>query len=238
MCVLLSSLGFRTAIEPSLAGLEGGWKPLAEVAELKEAFRLGAADGSDDDKIRPEGIASYSCCDEDGGPEGCDSDPEEPEGSDVNEDGGSDEDASSHVLEAEGGENDQDDGELDDTGEPDTDELWREPLGDAECPEGFSFVSTCPPLSSTLDKNKIIGHALLFKYDAQDRGAYGWYRAKVALNDATADEKMSEPSLNFRIRFDKRDTNHELGGVLAVELTNDNYGPGKKWALIDKIPPS
>ena len=167
------------------------------------------------------------------------------EGPDVDEERGADSEGDADEegdsdVEAEGGENDQDDGEVDDTDDHDPNEGEGTPLSDAKCPEGFIFCSTCPPLSSTLEKNQIINRSLLFKWEKREGDAYGWYRAaKVAFNDATPEQKKKEPGLNFRkIHFTSRDTNKALIGAFGVQLTNDNYGPGKTfWVLVDSIPP-
>ena len=134
------------------------WEKLCESYDFEGSARalgmLITADGSDDDKIKVQGLTGYTFSDADGGSEGEESviEEDEDEHADVLTEEDEDEDEGE---EAQGGMESLD--EEDDT----LDHLWA--CGEAPLtpPSGYVYSSTCPPLETEEQQRALVGRRVL-----------------------------------------------------------------------------
>ena len=119
----------------------------------------------------------------------------------------------------------------------------------AMAPEGFRIVSVAPSMDNRQEENELIGKVVLFKWDGAplDASEFGWYRGTIAKR-ATEPQIKTTAGVNFQVRFVNSETNctiparfgKGLAGAkkyafvpLSLGLTQDVWGPEKKWVLIE-----
>lgn len=218
----------------------------------KAATRLGmrmTVDGSEDDKIKLQGLADYSFCDADGGEAGTNSDDEGMDDdlhADVVERDGDQEEGGGEEGGGEEGEeqlDDEDDdevegGEMEEDGDDDSDDDTADPntvrttIGDASPPQGFSFSAQCPDLESHEQRVKVLGKQVLVGWD-QDN-VYGWFIGTIHSVSISARDRQKTPSANFVVKYTSQRTGNQLNGCVACELSQRIYGPDKWWVLLEK----
>lgn len=219
------------------------WEHVSNTFDFeKSATRLGmlmTVDGTDDDKIKIQGLDNYTFADEDGGEEAQESDQdgddEDIQGREadveIQEGGGDEEDidkgdsSDDEEYENAGDSSDSDD----DTAEPGT---VRTSIGDARPPNGYSIVPTCPNLTTPQQRAQLIGKTVLVGWDDSDK--HGWFIGVVHSTNVCARDKQHTPTANFVVKYTKNRTNNVLNGLVACELSERTHGVQKWWVRVEK----
>lgn len=207
----------------------------------KVASHLGmrmTVDGSDDDKIKIEGLADYSFCDDDGGELG----------EQVSDDEGLDEDLLADVEDdavenegeeaegdsAEGFEGGTDEEDGDDEADDDTADTVRSSVGNAPPLNGYRFVEECPELETQQQRLKLLGKTVYVCWDSASLNVHGWYVGTIHSAQLGARDLSNTPTANFSVKYTLQRTNKQLNGCVACELSARLYGIDKWWVLIEK----
>jgi hypothetical protein len=195
------------------------------------ATRLGmrmTSDGSADNFIRIQGVASYTFTDADGGDPGAES---EDEGVEVEEEvdvrppaaDSSDEEDEEEFT---GGEDSSDE-------EDDTAGTVASLIGNAVAPEGYKILEACPPLDNDSDMANFIGKTVLVGWDS--KVASGWFLGTVhSRGPFTQADLKKVPTANFVVKYASKLTAKKLNGIVACELTARTHGVGQWWVHIEK----
>lgn len=211
------------------------WERLCETYDFEaSALRLGllmTIDGSNDNKIKPQGLGeAYTFSDADGGEAGNESDIDEEELVDIAEV----EEGEEEALEEEDEEEAEDGMEESDEEDDTADQLWA--CGDAPDvpPPGYTYAQ-CPPLETEEQQRALVGRRVLVAHNSDP---IGWHIGRVRFLGVSAADKKACPTANFKLRFTKKETNSEMkeGQEEARELTASNYGRDEWWLLLDPVP--
>ena len=218
----------------------------------KAATRLGmrmTIDGSGDQFISVQGVATYSFTDADGGEKGTESDKEEdvqPEESDVPPIDSSDEEAQEEgseeeaedgaeedAAEEEGEEGDVHGGLTDSSDEnDDTAGSVADNIGHAKAPPGWKIISEVPPLDTQPERQQLIGKTVLYGHDS--KAATGWFLGTVQSSTVPPSDLKKTPSANFVVEYHAKMTDKKLVGKVSCELSARTYGAAEWWVLVER----
>jgi hypothetical protein len=103
-------------------------------------------------------------------------------------------------------------------------------LPQAMAPPGFIMVDACPPLDTRCQQRSLVGRMILYGWENDDRT--GWFVGRVAHNRLTARDKREVSTANFVVRYTAKQTNGQINGLVACELSNRTYGVSQWWVLL------
>ena len=103
-------------------------------------------------------------------------------------------------------------------------------LPQAEAPPGYIIVETCPPLDTRRQQRSLVGKMILYGWEDYDRT--GWFVGRVAHNRVTARDKREVTTANFVVRYSAKQTNGQIDGLVACELSARTYGASQWWVLL------
>ena len=102
---------------------------------------------------------------------------------------------------------------------------------------GDRLPSISIPAPDTEEQQRaLIGRRVLVAHDSKQ--ATGWYLGKVRFFGVSVKEKQACPTANFKVSYTKKDTDGQLYGDAACELSAANYGPGEWWLLLEEAVPT
>eukprot|EP00966_Prymnesium_polylepis_P185467 4299018-Prymnesium_polylepis.1 len=206
------------------------WPPPAPwVAATHSLGMLMTAGGSDDDKIKVQGLTGpCTFNDADGGSEGAESEVEQDdeEGAEVEGEDG-----------AEAASDDEVDSGMEDSEEEDDTVDRFAVCGEApkEPPVGYvCYVPVSPPLISLDDKKALVGKKVLTA--RIDDGACGWFLGTVTSSAVGARDKKKVPTATHVVTYTKKDFGtKDVVGTVATELSSSNYGSEEWWLLLEPV---
>ena len=103
-------------------------------------------------------------------------------------------------------------------------------LPQAVAPPGYLMVEACPPLDTRRQQRSLVGKMILYGWEDDDRT--GWFVGRVAHNRVTARDKREVTTANFVVRYSAKQTNGQLDGLVACELSARTYGASQWWVLL------
>ena len=102
----------------------------------------------------------------------------------------------------------------------------------AVAPPGYIMVEACPPLETKRQKRSLVGKLILYGWEDDDRT--GWFVGRVAHNRVTARDKRGVPTANYIVRYTAKQTNGQIDGIVACELSARTYGASQWWVLLQR----
>ena len=102
----------------------------------------------------------------------------------------------------------------------------------AVAPNGYTIAATCPPLETRREKDALMGKLVLHGWE--DHLRTGWFVGRVTRNRVTARDRREVPTANYVIRFTARQTNGQLDGLVACELSARTYGIDQWWVMLQQ----
>ena len=102
----------------------------------------------------------------------------------------------------------------------------------AVAPPGYIMVEACPPLETKRQKLSLVGKLILYGWEDDDRT--GWFVGRVAHNRVTARDKRGVPTANYIVRYTAKQTNGQIDGLVACELSARTYGDSQWWVLLQR----
>ena len=105
-------------------------------------------------------------------------------------------------------------------------------LPQAAAPPGYTMVEACPPLETRRQKRSLVGKLILYGWEDDDRT--GWFVGRVAHNRVTARDKRGVPTANYIVRYTAKQTNGQIDGLVACELSARTYGASQWWVLLQR----
>ena len=102
----------------------------------------------------------------------------------------------------------------------------------AVAPPGYIMVEACPPLETKRQKRSLVGKLILYGWEDDDRT--GWFVGRVAHNRVTARDKRGVPTANYIVRYTAKQTNGQIDGLVACELSARTYGASQWWVLLQR----
>jgi hypothetical protein len=103
-------------------------------------------------------------------------------------------------------------------------------LPQAVAPPGYLMVEACPPLDTRRQQRSLVGKMILYGWEDDDRT--GWFVGRVAHNRVTARDKREVTTANFVVRYSAKQTNGQIDGLVACELSARTYGASQWWVLL------
>ena len=103
-------------------------------------------------------------------------------------------------------------------------------LPQAEAPPGYIIVETCPPLDTRRQQRSLVGKMILYGWEDYERT--GWFVGRVAHNRVTARDKREVATANFVVRYTATQTDGQIDGLVACELSARTYGASQWWVLL------
>ena len=103
-------------------------------------------------------------------------------------------------------------------------------LPQAVAPPGYLMVEACPPLDTRRQQRSLVGKMILYGWEDDDRT--GWFVGRVAHNRVTARDKREVTTANFVVRYTAKQTNGQIDGLVACELSARTYGASQWWVLL------
>ena len=103
-------------------------------------------------------------------------------------------------------------------------------LPQAVAPPGYIMVDACPALDTIRQQRSLVGKMILYGWEDDERT--GWFVGRVAHNRVTARDKREVATANFVVRYTANQTNGQIDGLVACELSARTYGAGQWWVLL------
>jgi hypothetical protein len=111
-------------------------------------------------------------------------------------------------------------------------QLWACGEAPATAPSGYVYSATCPPLETEEQQRALVGRRVLVTHHTEP---IGWHVGKILHYGVSHTEKRLCETANFKVAYTKKETNGELQGHQARELTSRNYGRDEWWMLLDQV---
>ena len=105
-------------------------------------------------------------------------------------------------------------------------------LPQAAAPPGYTMVEACPPLETRRQKRSLVGKLILYGWEDDDRT--GWFVGRVAHNRVTTRDRRGVPTANYIVRYTAKQTNGQIDGLVACELSARTYGDSQWWVLLQR----
>ena len=105
-------------------------------------------------------------------------------------------------------------------------------IGSAVAPAGYKIVDECPPLTTELEKNNMIGKTVLYGWDSGN--ATGWFVGTVHSRNLSATDLKKTQTANFAVKYTSKMAGNATNGNVACELSARTHGPAEWWVLVEK----
>lgn len=100
-------------------------------------------------------------------------------------------------------------------------------------PVGYTVIEECPPLETKRQRLALVGKLVLHGWE--DNVRTGWFLGRVARKRVTARDRQDVPTANYVVRYTAKQTNGQVDGLVACELSARNYGVGQWWVLLNPV---
>jgi hypothetical protein len=92
-------------------------------------------------------------------------------------------------------------------------------------------MEECPPLETKRQRLALVGKLVLHGWE--DNVRTGWFLGRVARKHVTARDRQYVPTANYVVRYTAKETDGQVDGLVACELSARNYGVGQWWVLLE-----
>ena len=87
-------------------------------------------------------------------------------------------------------------------------------IGEGDAMVGYKIVDDCPPLTTELEKNNMIGKTVVHGWDSNN--ATGWFVGTVHSRNLSASDLKKTPTANFVIKYTAKMTDGALNGKCCM----------------------
>ena len=94
------------------------------------------------------------------------------------------------------------------------------------------YSVTCPSLETEEQQRALVGRRVLVAHHTEPAG---WHVGKVQCYGVSNAEKRLCDTANFKVTYTRKETNGDLNGTEARELSSHNYGRDEWWMLLDQV---
>ena len=86
-------------------------------------------------------------------------------------------------------------------------------IDSAVAPAGYKIVDECPPLTTELEKNNMIGKTVLYGWDSGN--ATGWFVGTVHSRNLSATDLKKTQTANFAVKYTSKMAGNATNGNVA-----------------------